>query len=324
MGIRDQKRNHSEVKISALTDSLSKSTEIKNLNDLTIFVSGSYARLEASVHSDIDLFFIQQGKLEKLESPNISSMRMFSEVIRVSDSLDFPKFSNDGEFLRILESQKIVDELGGRNDDYENHFTARLLMILESRPVFNPVAYQAVLEEVLQAYFKDYPDHPINFQPTFLVNGILRFWKTLCLNYENKRNQPVSNEEKKLKQKVKNLKLKFSRMLTCYGSISYIAAKKSPIGSQDIMEMIGLTPLERLEFACNATSATLPDLEKAKVLYEWFLEETDVTEAELLSRFGDKAYRTDAFRKADQFGKHIFEIVKTVAEQNNYLRFLIV
>ena len=120
------------------------------------------------------------------------------------------------------------------------------------------------------------------------------------------------------------MKLKFSRMLTCYGSISYIAAKKSPVGSQDIMEMIGLTPLERLEFACNATSATLPDLEKAKVLYEWFLEETDVTEAELLSRFGDKADRTDAFRKADQFGKHIFEIVKTVAEQNNYLRFLIV
>jgi len=229
MNIREKKQSHSREKIKALQEALENATEISKLRDLTIFVSGSYARLEASKYSDIDLFFIQHGVIDKIDSPNISSLRMFSEVISISDNLGFPKFSNDGEFLKILESKEILKELGGRKDDYNNHFTARLLMILESRCLFNESAYDQILKDVLGAYFKDYPDHPRDFQPTFLVNDILRFWKTLCLNYENKRNQPDDDRTRQIKQKIKNFKLKFSRMLTCFGSIAYIVSRHDPI-----------------------------------------------------------------------------------------------
>ena len=151
--------------------------------------------------------------------------------------MGFPKFSNDGEYLKILEAPEILKHLGSANDDYLNHFTARLLLILESKPIFGTANYNKILRLVLNRYFEDYPDHPETFRPTFLVNDILRFWKTLCLNYEKKRNQPAKNEAKRIAQKIKNLKLKFSRMLTCYGSVCYIAAEKGIIGPDYLLKM---------------------------------------------------------------------------------------
>jgi len=45
-------------------------------------------------------------------------------------------FSNDGEFLRILYLEDMLEQLGGREDDYLNYFTARMLLLLESKPLY--------------------------------------------------------------------------------------------------------------------------------------------------------------------------------------------
>lgn len=322
--IRQKKLKNSVEKVGQLRASLEDNSEIKKMRDLTIFVSGSYARKEASEHSDIDLFFVHDGDLEKEESPRIQSLRMFSEVIKISDSLGFPKFSNDGEFLKIIEKNRILTELGGREDDYNNHFTARMLLILESQCAYNQAAYNSIIKSVLSAYFKDYPDHPKDFQPTFLVNDIIRFWKTLCLNYENKRNQPDDDQRRKIKQKIKNLKLKFSRMLTCYGSICYIVDLNGNVDSGDLTDMISLTPLERLMKACEGREECGQHLERAITHYEWFLTVTDVSEEELQAKFDSKDFRTSAFEHASQFGDEVFAITNTIATSNNYLRFLLV
>lgn len=322
--IRAIKKANSETKIAELKSAFGSATEVSSLPDLTIFVTGSYARLEASEFSDIDLFFVSNKKLEALEDPNIRSLRMFSKVVAICDELKFPGFSNDGEYLKILEKSTILDHLGDRDDDYLNHFTARLLMILESQVVAGQNIYEIVLKDILEAYFRDYPDHPKNFKPTFLVNDILRFWKTLCLNYENKRNQPVSDETRVIAQKIKNLKLKFSRMLTCFGSICYIVSENGDIGHKDIMMMSQLSPLERLEHAAKNFPKITSQLEDAVCEYEWFLTLTNVHEDELMKKFSEKKLRKEAFDRAATFGDCIYGITRHIAEENNYLRFLLV
>ena len=249
---------------------------------------------------------------------------MFAKTVNICDELGFPKFSNDGEFLTILQKPMILKHLGDRSDDYENHFTARLLMILESRCVFGENAYNAILKDILQAYFRDYPDHPKNFQPTFLVNDILRFWKTLCLNYENKRNQPKCDQGRKISQKFKNLKLKFSRKLTCFGSICYIVSQSGDISEEDIMKMSKLSPLQRLMAAAENFDSLQDKLEIAVNEYDWFLKLTDVSEAELKNTFSHKHEREKAFSKAEIFGDAIYDITRTIADENDYLRFLLV
>lgn len=324
MTIRSIKKSNSDKKISELQTKLCAASELEPFADLTIFATGSYARGEASEFSDIDLFFVSNTPLENISDPNIKSLRMFSKIISVCDELDFPKFSNDGEFLEVLEKPTILEHLGARDDDHLNHFTARLLLILEIRCIFCEDVYESILKSILEAYFRDYPDHPKDFKPTFLVNDILRFWKTLCLNYENKRNQPDTDQEKQIKQKIKNLKLKFSRMLTCFGSICYIVSQNGSVDHRDIFEMSKLSPLERLEHACQNYPELKVTLSTAVEEYEWFLELTNVPEEELRRQFSEREFRVKAFARASVFGDAIFTITKSVAEKNNYLRFLLV
>jgi hypothetical protein len=316
---------HSNTRLRTLVSSLDKSKEIKVFSEICMFTAGSYARLEASEHSDIDLFFVsKKDKVTYGESYNVPMIRMMSEVVRIGDELGFPKFSNDGQYLRILHVRDILNTLGGNEDDYTNNFTARLLMILESKPVFGHKIYQNVLEEIIESYYRDYPDHEDKFRPNFLINDISRFWKTLCLNYENKRNQRDISEEKRVKQKIKNFKLKYSRLSTCFSSIAYLTALEIPVSKEQVLEMTQMTPSSRLRsvarFIPEAESVINLALEK----YHWFLERTGTTEIDLFSYFEDEDRRRDAFLKASEFGNHMFNVLKLIDSKNASFRYLVI
>ena len=91
-----------------------------------------------------------------------------------------------------------------------------MLLLLESKPLFNEQLYHQVILDIINVYFNDYAKHEKNFKPIFLANDIIRFWKTMCLNYEEKRKRHENDSTSRYKYRVKNLKLKFSRLTTCY------------------------------------------------------------------------------------------------------------
>src|SRR5438034_11684593 len=103
-----------------------------------------------------------------------------------------------------------------------------MLLLLESRPLCNKTSYDQVIKSIVDEYFRDYPDHKQSFRPTFLINDILRFWKTMCLNYENKRNVIKVDGEKKNKARLANMKLKFSRRLICFSTVIPIVGMTNP------------------------------------------------------------------------------------------------
>jgi predicted nucleotidyltransferase len=324
MNILEVKKANSAERLGQLRHQLESTKELQDLEKLTVFVAGSYARNEASIHSDIDLFFVYDGLLANTQNPNIRSLRAFARVIEIADDLQFPAFSNDGEFLRILEAPEIKKELGGRNDDHLNYFTARMLMLLESVPVFGSNTYERILRDVVESYFRDYQHHPKDFRPIFLINDILRFWKTLCLNYENKRNQPEENSERKIRQKIKNFKLKFSRMLTCYGTIAAIAYLPTKSGPDEVLRVGKMSPFERLRDTSSKVPSTGSAFSSLEAEYLWFLEVTNVSEQDLIHRFHDQGFRNDAFNRAEVFGDSMYSIVCSIAEESGYLRYLVI
>ncbi len=108
--------------------------------------------------------------------------------------------------------------------------------------------YREVVEEVVSAYWRDYEDHKDDFVPAFLTNDILRLWRTFCVNYESGTDREPP--EKKAKGKLKNFKLKHSRMLTCYSAILFLLneyALNSTVTPDSVVEMTKLTPTMRLE-----------------------------------------------------------------------------
>ncbi len=150
-------------------------------------------------------------------------IRLLSELVEIGYMMSFPKFSNDGHFLKLLFLNDILESLGSPADDYYNHFTARMLLLLESKPVYGTEIYNRLLNETIRSYFRDYEHHPTDFRPTFLINDIIRFWKTLCLNYEHKRNQVEARAT--IKHKIKNFKLGYSRLLTCFATVASLSVR---------------------------------------------------------------------------------------------------
>lgn len=319
-----QRQTFSQARLADLSGRLAQIGELESLKDLCVFATGSYARNEASPHSDIDLFFVHRGSESSEKVSRLAELRLFARIIDLGEELKFPTFSNDGEFLRLLYLDDMLKMLGGREDDFQNFFTARMLLLLESAPLVNGDLYDQMLAMIVEAYFRDYPDHAVNFRPVFLINDILRFWKTLCLNYEHRRNKPEDDLARKRAQQVKNFKLKFSRLMTCFGTIVAVCAMPSPIEKEHILCLTRLSPLERFMRATEAVKG-LEGL-RAEILrdYQWFLQSTALTSEELHSQFETVEARTELFRRAEVFGDRVYDALAYFAKRNGYRRYLVI
>lgn len=316
------RRDHSNHRMAELNRELDLSTSIANYPGLSIFATGSYARGEASIHSDVDLFFINDCVSGEVVNPNLRQIKVMSDVIKATEGkLGFPAPSNDGEFLKVMTVAEILKDLGGREDDYKNHFTARMLLLLESSPVMGEDAYRSVIDTVIGSYLRDYEDHVKDFRPTFIVNDIIRFWKTLCLNYEHKRNQ--EEDARKIKQKIRNFKLGYSRLMTCFATVGLLSSYKQ-ITKEDLVSICRMPPIERLLLLAERQPLVKGHLIQALQQYHWFLEKTENTTTDLESYFSDRNNRREAFTHASKFGDAIYYVVYTAATQSETLRYLVV
>jgi hypothetical protein len=320
----DARRTFSEGRLREFRQHLAQLAQVRGLPSLCDYATGSYGRFEASLHSDIDLFFLHEGSHEQVLVSRLDELRLFAGVIDEGQGLAFPTFSNDGEFLRIMYLDDMLALLGGRRDDYQNFFTARMLLLLESAPLINDALYDKAINAIVDAYFRDYPDHATDFRPVFLINDVLRFWKTLCLNYEHRRNKPDDQPEMRRRQQVKNFKLKFSRLLTCFGTLVAICALPAPIESSSIVALTRRTPLQRFMDA-TASVAPLAQVRRAIIDdYSWFMQLTGQSTEELHAHFVEKPSKVELFRRADVFGQRIYEVLAYFAERNRYSRYLVI
>lgn len=303
--------------------------------DLAVFCAGSYARLEASQHSDIDLFFVY-GPGSSRAGKRVAEIQLFSKLIDIGDAMSFPEFSNDGKYLHTMTCDEVDEHLGSPRDDAQNLFTMRMLMLLESKSILGDETFERAQRSIIEAYYRDYPDHQSSFEPWFLLNDIGRFWKTLLLNYENRRNQrperandEPANEKRKNEQKVKNFKLKYSRMTTCFATVGALASFQTAITQDDVFELIQLTPQQRLATIADRVPVVSGQVEQVLESYAWFLEQTAQSKEDLLAGFADKPLRQERFNKANQYGDLMFQMIRGIAQANDstgerLLRFLVI
>ena len=317
----DERKRVSEDRINLFKDAVLSLPRISNHADLCIYVTGSFGRLEASEYSDLDLFFVKESDPGNDEESCVHDSLMDALKSKCRD-MGFPEFSGDSEYLEVHYLKDMRDNLGGRDDDYQNLFTARLLLLLESLPIYNELLYENVLGEITSSYFRDYEDHEEDFHPTFLVNDILRFWKTLCLNYEHRRNAPAANEEETRKSSLRNLKLKFSRMLTCFSLVIPLSVPRDSIGPEECIHLMQERPLERLKTV--ATRSKNPKLWYTIAgEYSWFLDLTGRPRDEVLNWMGSSHNRMEAFDRSRCFGDTMYELLITVATRAT-LRYLVI
>lgn len=238
-------KNHKELQkrqtlsteqIKKITTEFNTSLDLRQHKAITVYCGGSLGRGEVGSNSDLDLFILSNNK--KSVECHLYSLRLLSEVIRINSKLGFPEFSNDGQYLQVYSFPDMLNALGSPRDDNENLFTVRMLLILESKSVFNEDLYSQNIENTLGHYFRDSRGRS-SFRPLFLLNDLLRYWRTVCLNYELIRDDPKKPWRKK------NINLKFSRMLTVFGTVLPIIAKPAT-KIECLIDLVNCSPMERL------------------------------------------------------------------------------
>jgi predicted nucleotidyltransferase len=288
-------------------------------NSACVYATGSVGRGEASEHSDLDVFVVSTRELKQLDA-----IRLMAKLIDATEAVKFPPFSGDGEYLEAHKVDDLIGLLGTREDDHTNVFTARLLLLLESRPILGTTVYEVALRQVIASYWRDFADHEPEFMPTFFVNDISRYWKVLCVSYEAPG--PPASDAEKAKRRLNNYKLRHSRLLTCYSALLYLASllrHAKSVSPEDAFTLATLTPLDRLLAVREANPDLRDDIDNLLSAYAAFLQTTDAPKAELLTRFADDQYHETKRQEARLFGDQVFKLLSRLAPEDLF-RYLVV
>jgi len=280
--------------------------------NLCVYACGSLGRLEMSKQSDLDLFFISMPD-ENDDSPffsNIDKYIFFAKLYEINKKLGYQDPSKKGEYWNFITKKKLLD-IGSRQEDFNNSFTARMLLLLESKPIYNTLAYKNLVTEIIDKYFIDYVNNREDFHPLFLMNDILRYWYTLTMNYEHRRDENDSESKKNWKR----LKLKYARLVTCYSMLGCLY--KNNITPEYVLECISITPFERFYKLSLLNSKVKNIVEEIINEYRWFLS-LKSEESDWWNKGDNKLI---ALKHADSFHEMVVhKLMKTVSEGNPALR----
>lgn len=174
--------------------------------DISVVIFGSLARREWTSQSDLDWTLLIDGPVDSKHA---------TEANRLARRVAEQSFKQPGPtalFGKLAISHNLVHEIGG-SDDSNRNFTQRLLLLLESRAVEREDAHRRVIDGVLHRYLTNdprtlAPRHIPLRVPRFLFNDVVRYWRTMCVDYANKYRDRTGEG-----WAVRHLKLRMSRKL---------------------------------------------------------------------------------------------------------------
>jgi predicted nucleotidyltransferase len=174
-------------------------------DDTSIVAFGSLARDEATVGSDIDWTLLVDGIADPL---HLSSTQ---EIARRLKALTLKEPGREGTFGDLAFSHQILHWIGGQDDSNANT-TRRILLLLESRPLGQPGAWDRVLNNVIGRYLIEdrglWDRQKARRVPLFLFNDIARYWRIMVVDFAYKQRTRENRG-----YALRNIKLGLSRKL---------------------------------------------------------------------------------------------------------------
>jgi predicted nucleotidyltransferase len=193
-------RDASDVERDELTVELAEFVP----SDTSIVVFGSLARRELTSGSDLDWALLLDGQADPQHHDSARKIRRKLEQLKRIEP------GATGAFGGLTNSHDLIHKIGGLDDTNVN-LTQRNLLLLESVTIGDGEAYDRVIRNVLRRYIEEdlgrSGDDPYRV-PRFLLNDIARYWRTLAVDFAQKR-----RDREGAKWALRTAKLRMSRKL---------------------------------------------------------------------------------------------------------------
>lgn len=207
---------------------------------LDIVAFGSMARDEMAPGSDFDYLVVTNEIV-----PNPSIIQTFRKAARsalTTIAAAEPGASN--LFGVVVGAPDMVNQIG-LDEDTNKSLSRRILVLQESEWLNKHSRYEALVSSILSRYLYDYAGADEPRVPRFLFNDMVRFWRTIAVDYQAKRWQEIEGQ----KWGLRYIKVRTSRKWTFAGSI--ISLFMPVIEQKDttrayLMKQFAMPPLARL------------------------------------------------------------------------------
>jgi len=230
-------------------------------NNICVLVVGSFGRLEASNCSDLDYLVIYNG-----DEREHNSFRSFdNKISQILEKMGIQKPSGTGKtFVSPASINQLTTNIGG-NKDKTQHLTWRVLMLTESRCLYNETLYYQILSSIFDHYTRTSKEK--GGYPRALINELIRYYRTVAVDYLYKA------EEINKPWALRNLKLRHSRKFWFFSTIALLLdrfEKPEKMVYESLLEEIRSPPVEKL--AALLLGKGRKDIITPFVLYNKFLE----------------------------------------------------
>lgn len=205
-------------------------------NVVTIALAGSFGRLEGSTSSDADYILVVKDTSDQ------QTVAKDQDVIRAAIRDYGVSPPNKSGVFSAARTINDLSEHMGQATEAIDQLGKRMLLLLESRPVYNDSQYDELVQELFlkyAEYLKGAPDK----EYVFLMNDLIRYFRYICVNYQ------ATFWRENEKWVIRNLKLRHSRVIM-YAGLLFLLGEASKYQGEGkisfVRKHLALTPLERL------------------------------------------------------------------------------
>jgi len=295
-------------------------------SDADMVVFGSIAREECTNKSDVDWTLLIDGQA------NPGHLRIAQIIEKALEAVDLTKPGTTGMFGQITFSHDLIHYVGGE-DDSNHNLSRRILLLLESRRISTDrsqggTAYDRVISGIVEQYIENdsgfITGRTNDRVPRFLLNDIVRFWRTMCVDFAYKQ-----REQQGRKWALRNIKLRMARRLIFIkGLLLCFKSYQSGWDANQVKEeLIKNVPIPPLEFILSVLQERgIPDRLIVQLLdaYNRYLEMLNnesfrkhLEDIEMTKAYGDDRFeeaRTVSHQFQDALRSIFFEVPGDIRE----------
>jgi hypothetical protein len=269
-----------------------RARELAGIDDAVVLF-GSWGREELTAQSDDDW-----AVLSPSPSPSPEVLARCREVLGGSDR----EPGQQDLFGTAFSCDELVRNIG-LDADTNTNLTRRMLLLLESRAVAGSDSYARCFAQVLHAYLghgvRDYRP------PRFLLNDLIRYWRTICVDFEGKRRGAGGSDPKYASR---NAKLRTSRKVLFAGGLLPVLLCHTKTASEMpsfLSRQLTAPPTDRLAAAFMREDAVAEGARALRAYDRW------------IGLLGDASTRAElaALREADRESSPLFAQVREIGDE---------